>query len=222
VSAGVLAMIDGACKFAGWKALLESEEKALSFQKTGQQDLRETLGGAMFVGSIAVGVGTVVKAYGTWRNLYATGMAERAAGERLAARADIALRAVGVVNAVVWGVSAAMDFADVVDSWYQNKWGLMMLQGISGFVGVLAAGLAGWAAFAAAGGATMLFGLSLTGWGVVLAVVLVALGMLIDHIKGDIFSQWLERTYWGVLPTPSRYDEPKVEQSDFNKAMAGA
>ena len=222
VSAGALAMIDGMCKFAGWKALLESEEKALSFQKTGQQDLRETLGGAMFVGSIAVGVGTVVKAYGTWRNLYATGMAERRAGERLAARADIALRAVGVVNAVVWGVSAAMDFADVVDSWYQNKWGLMMLQGISGFVGVLAAGLAGWAAFAAAGGATMLFGLSLTGWGVVLAVVLVALGMLIDQIKGDIFSQWLERTYWGILPVPSRYDEPKVEQSDFNKAMAGA
>ena len=222
VSAGALAMIDGMCKFAGWKALLESEKKALSFQKTGQQDLRETLGGAMFVGSIAVGVGTVVKAYGTWRNLYATGMAERRAGERLAARADIALRAVGVVNAVVWGVSAAMDFADVVDSWYQNKWGLMMLQGISGFVGVLAAGLAGWAAFAAAGGATMLFGLSLTGWGVVLAVVLVALGMLIDQIKGDIFSQWLERTYWGILPVPSRYDEPKVEQSDFNKAMAGA
>ncbi|MGZ2746678.1 hypothetical protein [Burkholderia stagnalis] len=222
VSAGALAMIDGMCKFAGWKALLESEKKALSFQKTGQQDLRETLGGAMFVGSIAVGVGTVVKAYGTWRNLYATGMAERRAGEKLAARADIALRVVGVVNAVVWGVSAVMDLVDAIDTWSQKKWGLIALQGLSGITGLIAAGLAGWAAFATAGGGTMLFGLSLTGWGVVLAVVLVALGMLIDHIKGDIFSQWLERTYWGVLPMPSRYGEPKVEQSDFSKAMAGA
>ncbi|WP_414144025.1 hypothetical protein, partial [Burkholderia stagnalis] len=221
VSAGVLAMIDGACKFAGWKALLESEEKALSFQKTGQQDLRETLGGAMFVGSIAVGVGTVVKAYGTWRNLYATGMAERAAGERLAARADIALRAVGVVNAVVWGVSAAMDWVDAAGSFQQGKLGLTALQVASGLVGGVAAFIAGWAAFGAAGGAKMLFGLSLTGWGVVLAIVLVAIGLAIDYVKGDIFSQWLERTYWGVLPVPSRYGEPKVEQSDFSKAMGG-
>ncbi|KWK42500.1 hypothetical protein WT81_01150 [Burkholderia stagnalis] len=68
----------------------------------------------------------------------------------------------------------------------------------------------------------MLLGLSLTWWGVVLAVVLVALGMLIDHLKGDIFSQWLERTYWGVLPVSSRYAESKIEQADFGKAMAGA
>ncbi|KVD88686.1 hypothetical protein WS63_17145 [Burkholderia stagnalis] len=222
MSAGALAMIDGMCKFAGWKALLESEEKALSFQKTGQQDLRETLGGAMFVGSIAVGVGTVVKAYGTWRNLYATGMAERAAGERLAARADIALRAVGVVNAVVWGVSAAMDFADFAESWKQKKWSLAGFQFFSGAVGSFAAAIAGWAAFSVTGGGTILLGLSLTVWGLILAVVLVAIGMAIDYVKGDIFSQWLERTYWGVLPVPSRYGEPKVEQSDFSKAMAGA
>ncbi|WP_196494177.1 hypothetical protein, partial [Burkholderia stagnalis] len=179
------------------------------------------LGGAMFVGSIAVGVGTVVKAYGTWRNLYATGMAERRAGEKLAARADIALRAVGVVNAVVWGVSAAMDWVDGFESAKQDKWGLTALQLASGAVGGAAAFIAGWAAFGAAGGAKMLFGLSLTGWGVVLAIVLVALGLAIDYIKGNIFSQWLERTYWGVLPVPSRYGEPKVERSDFSKAMAG-
>ncbi|RQQ32541.1 hypothetical protein [Burkholderia stagnalis] len=222
VSAGALAMIDGMCKFAGWKALLESEKKALSFQKTGQQDLRETLGGAMFVGSIAVGVGTVVKAYGTWRNLYATAMAERLAGERLAARADIALRVVGVVNAVVWGVSAAMDFVDADTAKRQQKEELRSLLFLSGGVGLLAAGISGWATFGAAGGARMLLGLSLTGWSLALAVVLVALGMLIDHIKGDVFSQWLERTYWGVLPASSRYTESKIEQSDFSKAMMGA
>ncbi|RQY78607.1 hypothetical protein DF107_21285, partial [Burkholderia stagnalis] len=179
-------------------------------------------GGAMFVGSIAVGVGTVVKAYGTWRNLYATAMAERLAGERLAARADIALRVVGVVNAVVWGVSAAMDFVDADTAKRQQKEELRSLLFLSGGVGLLAAGISGWATFGAAGGARMLLGLSLTGWSLVLAVVLVALGMLIDHIKGDVFSQWLERTYWGVLPASSRYTESKIEQSDFSKAMMGA
>ncbi|KWN77702.1 hypothetical protein WT90_06560 [Burkholderia stagnalis] len=176
----------------------------------------------MFVGSIAVGVGTVVKAYGTWRNLYATGMAERRAGEKLAARADIALRVVGVVNAVVWGGAAAMDWVDGVQNLKPGKWQLGGLQILAGTMGVLAAVLSGWAAFAIKGGATMLLGLSLTWWGVVLAVVLVALGMLIDHLKGDIFSQWLERTYWGVLPVSSRYAESKIEQADFGKAMAGA
>ncbi|MBN3837759.1 hypothetical protein, partial [Burkholderia sp. Ac-20344] len=85
---GALTAIDAVCKYAGWKALLESERKALSFQKTRQQDLRETLGGALFVGAIGAGVGNVVKTYGTWRNQYATGMAERVAGGRLATRAD--------------------------------------------------------------------------------------------------------------------------------------
>ncbi|WP_230963403.1 hypothetical protein, partial [Burkholderia stagnalis] len=166
----------------------------------------------------AVGVGTVVKAYGTWRNLYATGMAERLAGERLAARADIALRAVGVVNAVVWGVSAAMDFADAHESERQGKYQLQWLQRISGTLGLIGAGLGIWAAIY--GGTTIFAGLSLTGWGLIIAVMLMALNMLVEKIKGDQISGWLERTYWGGLPAASRYTESRAEQADFEMIMA--
>ncbi|MBN3837736.1 hypothetical protein G3N64_39130 [Burkholderia sp. Ac-20344] len=149
-------------------------------------------------------------------------MAERVAGGRLATRADFALRVVGVVAAAVSGVVAVMDFVDSAESARQEKWGLRYLQWLSGGVGALAAGFAGWAAFAAAGGGTMFLGVSLTAWGLILAVVLVAIGWAIDHVKGNTFSQWLEKTYWGTLPVSTRYGESKVEQADFNKAMAGA
>ncbi|WP_217468054.1 hypothetical protein, partial [Burkholderia metallica] len=135
---------------------------------------------------------------------------------------DIALRVAGVVAAAVSGVVAVMDFVDAAESARQEKWGLRYLQFLSGGMGALAAGLAGWAAFAAAGGGTMFLGLSLTGWGLILAVLLVGIGMAIEYVKGNLFSQWLEKTYWGVLPVSSRYGESKVEQADFNKMMAGA
>ncbi|MBN3837038.1 hypothetical protein G3N64_35410 [Burkholderia sp. Ac-20344] len=149
-------------------------------------------------------------------------MAERVAGGRLATRADFALRVAGVVAAAVSGVVAVMDFVDAAESRAQEKWTLRNLQLISGAVGVFSAVIAGWAALAAAGGGTVLFGLSLTGWGLILAVVLVGIGMAIEYVKGNIFSQWLEKTYWGALPISSRYRESKVEQADFNKAMAEA
>ncbi|MDN7932758.1 T6SS effector BTH_I2691 family protein [Burkholderia metallica] len=219
---GALTAIDAVCKYAGWKALLESERKALSFQKTRQQDWRETLGGALFVGALGTGVGNVAKTYGTWRNQYATGMAERMAGREVAKRADIALRVVGVVAAAVSGVVAVMDFVDAKQNLTPEKWQLSALQIISGTVGGVSAILSGWAAFAAAGGATTFLGLSLTGWGLVLAVALVAIGLVIDHVKGNVFSQWLEKTYWGASPVGSRYGDSKVELADFSKAMAEA
>ncbi|WP_302479684.1 hypothetical protein, partial [Burkholderia metallica] len=134
---------------------------------------------------------------------------------------DIALRVAGVVAAAVSGVVAVMDFVDANESREQKNWRLASLQSVSGMTGFLSAVVAGWAAFSVAGGGTMVFGLSLTGWGLILAVVLVGIGIAIEYVKGSIFSQWLEKTYWGVLPVSSRYGEPKVEHVDFNKIMAG-
>jgi hypothetical protein len=199
--------------------MLEDEAKALSFEKTWAQDVRVTLGGALYVGAMGTGLGNVVKAYGTWRNLYATGMAERVAGEQLATRAGIALRVAGALTAVLSGVAAVMDWWDAFESSRQQKWGLRNLQLLSGGAGLAAAGVSFWAAVAVEGGATIVAGLSLTGWGMLLAVVLVALAMAIDHLKGDAFAQWMERCYWGELPA-GRYTDPGVEQSDFNQLMA--
>jgi hypothetical protein len=221
VSEGILTAIDAVCKYAGWQKMLEDEATALSFEKTLAQDIRVTLGGALYVGAMGTGVGNVVKAYGTWRNLYATGMAERIAGEQLAARAGIALRVAGALTAVVSGVAAVMDWWDAYESSRQHKWGLRNLQILSGGVGLAVAGAAFWSAVAVEGGATIVAGLSLTGWGLLLAVLLVALAMAIDQFKGDAFAQWLERCYWGELPS-GRYSDPGIEQSDFNQLMAGA
>ncbi|WP_213778178.1 hypothetical protein [Caballeronia sp. dw_276] len=218
VSEGILTAIDVACKYAGWNQMLVDEAKALAFQKTWAQDVRVTLGGALYVGAMGTGVGNVVKAYGTWRNLYATGMAERIAGERLAERAGIALRMAGALTAAVSGVVAMMDLADGAKN-VMVKWELASLQILSGATGAIATVASFWAALATDGSATLVAGLSLTGWGVVLAVVLIALAIAIDHVKGDNFVQWLERCFWGSLPS-GRYTDQRTEQADFNEAMA--
>jgi hypothetical protein len=221
VAEGALTTIDAVCKYAGWKQILNDEAKALTFQKTWEQDVRATLGGALYVSAIGTGVGNVVNVYGTWRNLYATGMTEQMAGKELAKRAGFALRVAGALTAAVSGVVAVMDLADGATAFYHRQWALGGLQITSGAVGIVAARFAFWAASEFAGGATVVAGLSLTGWGVILAVVLVAIAMAIDHIKGDTFAQWLERTYWGNLKS-GRYEDFAKQQADFNTAMAGA
>ncbi|CAB3677252.1 hypothetical protein LMG24238_02428 [Paraburkholderia sediminicola] len=221
VSEGGLTVIDVVCKWATWQQMLTAETKALSFQKTREQDTRYQLGRGLFAGALATGVANVVKGYGAWRNIYATGMAERVAGEQLARRAALALRVAGGGAAAVSGVVAAMDIADAVQSGGREQWALMSLQLLSGFAGIVVAGFGIWAAVATEGGATVVAGLSLTGWGLVFAVVLVALSMLIDHVRGDNFAQWLERCYWGGLAPDSRYASCAKERSDFHQAMAG-
>jgi hypothetical protein len=94
-------------------------------------------------------------------------------------------------------------------------------QFMSGVFGATAAALSFWAAVAVEGGATIFAGLSLTGWGLLLAVALVALAMAIDHFKGGAFAQWMERCYWGKLQS-DRYTDPETKKSDFSQLMAGA
>ena len=219
VSEGALMLIDGLCKYAAWQQVLSDEATALSFQKTKALDMRESLGRWMFVGAVGAGAGQIVKTYGTWRNAYAVGMAEQQAGQRIAQLATKVLRVAGAVNAVVAGVMAAMDIADGMGNLTPEKWELARLQFLSGGLGMISAAIAFGAALAKDG--TLLLGLSLNIWELLLAVVLVAVGMWLDHVKGDIFAQWLERTYWGALPAESRYSDAKTEQSDFTQAMAG-
>jgi len=219
VSEGALMLIDGLCKYAAWQQVLSDEATALSFQKTKALDMRESLGRWMFVGAVGAGAGQIVKTYGTWRNAYAVGMVEQRAAKRLVEIATKALRVAGAVNAVVAGVMGAMDWGDTATSWREEKFGLMSLQILSGGFGVISAGIALVAALAKDG--TLLLGLSLNIWELLLAVVLVAVSMWSDHVKGGIFAQWLERTYWGALPAESRYSDAKTEQSDFTQAMAG-
>jgi hypothetical protein len=224
VSEGALMVIDGLCKYAAWNQLLNDEARALSFQKTKGLDIRESLGRWMFVGAVGMGAGQIVKTYGAWCNIYATGMAEQKMAKKVVELATKALSVAGVANAVVTGVVSVMDIVDgvVVSGYQDHKWELAGLQLLSGGLGVASAGLAGWAAWTGVAGDTALMGLSVTGWGLALAVVLVATSMLVDHVKGDNFAQWLERTYWGALPAASRYTDAKTERSDFITAMAGA
>jgi hypothetical protein len=44
--------------------------------------------------------------------------------------------------------------------------------------------------------------------------------MAIDHVRGDSFAQWLERSYWGKSES-GRYADSAAEQADFNTVMAG-
>ncbi|WP_454756844.1 hypothetical protein [Cupriavidus campinensis] len=221
VSMGILTAIDAVWKFAGWEQMLQAEAKALSFQKTWTQDVRVNLGYGLYLGALASGAAAVVQAYGTWRNLYATGMVKRATEERYATRARIALRVAGALTAVLAGVMAALDFVDAAQSMDNGQWALMGLQLAAGTGGAIAASLVISAAFAPAGSATMVAGLTLTVWGLVLAVVLVAISIAIDYVRGDNFAQWLERCYWGRLES-GRYADFPTEQSDFSRVMARA
>jgi hypothetical protein len=225
ISEGILTVVDTFFKLAGWTKMLEDEAKALNFQKTRQQDWRETMGAMLFYGAIVTGLGNVTKIYGTWRNLYAAGMAERAAqataAQKLVAKAEFALKVTGVVTAGISGVVAIFDFVDAYESHKQGKWDLRRLQIISGGVGLTAAVLAGWAAAAELGGATPFLWFTLTWWGLILAVVLVVLALAIDAVKSDNIKQWLERTYWGTLES-GRYTEARAERKGFETMMAGA
>ncbi|WP_454756849.1 T6SS effector BTH_I2691 family protein [Cupriavidus campinensis] len=220
-SMGILTAIDAVWKFAGWEQMLQAEAQALSFQKTWTQDVRVSLGYGLYVGALAAGAAAVAQVFGTWRNLYATGMVERTTGERMAKRAGIALRVAGALTAVISGVVATMDIVDGAKSLSRNQWALGGLQIIFGVTGATAAAFVFWAALAPAGSATLFVGLSLAAWGLVLAVVMVALGMAIDHVKGDKFAQWLERSYWGRLQS-GRYPDSLAEQTDFNQVMTEA
>ncbi len=221
VAEGALTAVTAIFRYAGWKKLLDDEAKALPLHKTWEQDIRETMGATLFVGALAMGVGNVVKGYGAWRSVYGTGLAERGAGGELAKKATVALRVTGALTAVVSGVMSAMDFVEVATSLQQKKWGLAFLQGLLGLTGITAASFGFWASFAAKGGATIVAGLSLTWWGVILTVVLVAVGAAAGQVKGDNFAQWLERCYWGTLGS-GRYGDAATEQAGFQKAMTGA
>jgi hypothetical protein len=135
-------------------------------------------------------------------------------------KATKALRIGGVLAAAVSGTVAVMDLIDAQASAQEGKYELKWLQRLSGINGLAAASLAVWAAWA--GGETMFWILSLTGWGVVLAIVLTALATAIDKLKGDRSAQWLERSYWGSLPLDVRYASAVSERDDFTKLMVGA
>ncbi|WP_308616878.1 T6SS effector BTH_I2691 family protein [Massilia arenae] len=53
-----------------------------------------------------------------------------------------------------------------------------------------------------------------------LAVLLVAIGILIEFFKDDSLQDWLERCPWGVLPD-QRYSNIKIEQEQFTQAFKG-
>lgn len=218
VSEGVLTMIDGICKWAAWKSVLEAEAKALSFQKDWKQDTRDTIGGALFAGVLPAAIGNVAKGYGAWRNLYAMGLVERTAGNRVIKGAAATLKWTGTVMGALAGIAAAMDIFDAKQSYDENRFALMWLQGFSGAAGVAGAGVAIRAAWVG-GEVAGWWGLSWTGWGVVFAIVATAIGMWINKVKGDDIAQWLERSFWGNHPG---YDNADPQQRDFQKLMTQA
>ena len=136
VSQGILTAIDAVWTFAGWEQMLQAEAQALSFQKTRTQDVRVSLGYGLYVGALASGAAAVVQVYGTWRNLYATGMVKRATGERYATRARMALRVAGALTAVLAGVIAVMDLVDGAVNIGRKHWSLGLLELFSGVTGI--------------------------------------------------------------------------------------
>jgi len=218
VSEGVLTLIDGVCKWVAWKSVLEAEAKALSFQKDWKQDTRDVIGGVLLAGVLPAAVGNVVKGYGAWRNLYAMGLVERTAGDRVIKGATATLRWTGTVMGALAGVAAAMDLVDGIESGMDKQWGLAALQVVYGGVGVTAAAVAIRAAWVG-GEVAGWWGLSWTGWGLILALVATAIGLWLNKFKGDDIAQWLERSFWGNHPG---YDSAEPQQRDFQKLMARA
>jgi hypothetical protein len=230
LSEGVLIAVDAIAKYANWQQCIRDEASALPSQKVWTQDVRVTTGGALFVGSLAMGAGNVVKAFGEWRSVYAVGMAEQLAGKRLAERATVALRWLGALTGAIAGVYAVMDIVDGFQSG-RAQWKLASLQIISGLVGVAAAVVSILAAVTPEASATVVatFGVIgitvssiLTMVGFVLAVIFAAIAIWISKVNGDNFAQWLDRSYWGALDESVRYGDANQEQADFEKAMAAA
>lgn len=218
-SEGVLALIDGITNGAAWKTMLDEEAKALSFQKTRTQDVRETLGLMQFVGSVAGGGAQVIKLYGTWRSHLAMGMVMAKGSGRLVETADKALRWTGAFGGLVSAVLAGVDLADGATDLAQKQLALGALEIVSGAVGITGGVFAIWAVLAEQGGATMAAGMTLSIWIFILAVIGVVIADYVDKIKGDKIAQWLERCYWGNHPS---YEDPERERKDFDRLMMEA
>ncbi|GAB3630532.1 hypothetical protein PTE30175_03180 [Pandoraea terrae] len=216
VAQGIVTAVDVIGKCTGWEQMLKAEAKALSFEKSREQDARVTLGGALYVAALGEALARVVNIHGTWRNVHATGMSGRAMGEKIAKGAGTVLKGASMLTAALSAVMGVLDLVDGAKNLLHERWALGGLQLVSGVTGGAGAILAFWAAFTGAIAASVV-----AGWLLVAAMVLAALGMAIDYVKGDKFAQWLERGYWGTLPS-ERYAKPDTELADFKLAMQEA
>ncbi len=121
----------------------------------------------------------------------------RQAGSRLATRMnELWGRLLGVVGRA-FGFAAAVIFAfwdakNSFDSFGRGEVGMGILYAVSGSFSVLAfAALAGWLG-------PLIFGLSATGVGIVLAAIAIAAAVLIAWLKDDKLEAWMRRCWFGT------------------------
>jgi hypothetical protein len=111
-------------------------------------------------------------------------------------------KGLGIAGAVVM---AGFDIYQGISNWREGNRGVGVLYGISGMAGLAAA------VFLAAGA---------TGVGLVLVLILVAVGFLIESMKDNKVQDWLERCIWGTALS-NRYQNSFDEMAELKSALAG-
>lgn len=118
-------------------------------------------------------------------------------------------RAVGLFAAVV------LAFWDLKNMWAearQGNVGMAALYLASGIAGIGAALLlTGWLKFT-------LLGLTATGWGLLLAAIVLVVGLLIAYFKDDDLQDWMERCFFGAFAPSDRYVALDEELEQFKIA----
>lgn len=110
------------------------------------------------------------------------------------------------------GVMALWDLKNSVQEGLKGNFGMSALYLFSATAGAGAAVfLSGWLKIT-------IFGLSSTGWGIILALAVIGFSLWIDFVKNNALQDWMARSYFGSLEN-ERYGSHEMEMEQFEQAM---
>lgn len=141
----------------------------------------------------------------------------RRAGSRLAVRLGETWSKFLRVTGRAFGFAAAVIFAvwDGINAWREIKagnYGMAALYAISGVSSIVAfAALAGWFG-------PLIFGLSATGVGIVLAAIAILVAALITYFKDDNLEAWMRRCWFGTAGS-ERFGSQKEEMTELDALL---
>lgn len=124
----------------------------------------------------------------------------------------------GIIGAIATAIDAVKSVIQSFDEYSKENYGATGLLAIQGLllIGAAAAGVG--VAFGA--GSTVILGLSVTGWGLILAALGIVVGFIIAALQDTQMEEWAGQTFWGRYP--DKWGSVKREQEELNKLLIGA
>jgi len=123
----------------------------------------------------------------------------------------------GIIGAIATAIDAVKSVIQAFSEYSKENYGtsgLLVLQGLL-LIGAAGAGLG----VALGVGSTVILGLSVTGWGLILVALGIIVGFIIAALQDTPTEEWAGQTFWGRYP--DKWGSLKREQEELNKLLIG-